>query len=186
MNSVFMNGLVTGISSMLQQSEQVNGKNGQTQGLTSEQKQDFAEVLTQAIAKSMTTNSLYGGSLYGNALTGLYGSGIYGNSLYGGLYGSLYGGLYGNNLYGSLYGNNLYGNLYGNSLYGYQPYSTSSVMNSVFSSKSKSGSASSSGSTSLSGVDQMKQEQREQIESKLKNSVAVQAYQNHMSMMGSR
>ncbi len=178
MNSVFMNGLVTGISSMLQQSEQVNGKNGQTQGLTSEQKQDFAEVLTQAIAKSMTTNSLYGGSLYGNALAGMYG-----NSLYGGLYGSLYGGLYGNNLYGSLYGNNLYGNLYGNSLYGYQPYSTSSVMNSVFSSKSKSESASSSGNTSLSSVDQMKQEQKEQIESKLKNSAAVQAYQNHMSMM---
>lgn len=157
MNSVFMSGLITGISSLLQQSEQVKG---QSNGLTNEQKQDFADVLVKAISDSTGKNSLLTNSLYGSGL-GLYGSSLYGSGL--GLYGS------------SLYGSGLYGS----------PYSSYSVMNNLFSEKSSGKTVQSVSNAASSDIEQMKQEQKSNIESRLNNSSAILAYKKHMSMMES-
>lgn len=195
-NSVAMNPVPENVSPLSGQNRQAKvGANG----LTSQQKQDFAEVLSQAILKSVEDSggrSIYGSS-YGNNLPGsLYGlySG-YGNSLLGNLYG-LYNGSYGNSLLGSLYGlyggsyggsllGSLYG-LYGNALYGYNPYGNYSVMNQLFSGKSSMNTGSSVPDISQSDASQTRQAHKNQIESKLRNSSAALLYQKHMAMMNNR
>lgn len=187
MDNVFMNGLVTGISSMLEQNSRVNGQNGKGTNTG----EDFAKVLGQVIADSLGTNS---GNVYGNmAYSGLYNTGLFGNSLYGS---SLYGGLFGSGLYGSgLYGSGLYGNsLYGSGLYG-MPFNNYALLSGLYSGKGAQSSSNVSGassssrtsdSTGVSGttnIEQIKQMQRNRVQARLVNSSAADAYKKHMAMM---
>ena len=181
MDNVFMNGLVTGISSMLEQNSRVNGQSGNKANSGTNTGEDFAKVLGQAIAGALGTNA---NSVYTNPVY----SGLYGNSLYSGLYGnSLYSGLYGNSLYGGLFGSSLYGNgLYGSSLYG-MPYGNYALMSGLYSANSGKGASSKtsevSGVSGSTNIEQIKQMQRNRVQARLVNSSAADAYKKHMAMM---
>lgn len=191
MDNVFMNGLVTGISSMLEQNSRVNGQSGNKANSGTNTGEDFAKVLGQAIADSLGTNT---NNVYGNmAYSGLYNTGLLGNSLYGS---SLYGGLFGSGLYGSgLYGSGLYGNsLYGSGLYG-MPFNNYALLSGLYSGKGAQGSSKVSGASSSSrtsgsigvsgttNIEQIKQMQRNRVQARLVNSSAADAYKKHMAMM---
>lgn len=172
MDNVFMNGLVTGISSMLEQNSRVNGQSGNKANSGTNTGEDFAKVLGQAIAGALGTNA----------------NSVYTNPVYSGLYGnSLYSGLYGNSLYGGLFGSSLYGNgLYGSSLYG-MPYGNYALMSGLYSANSGKGASSKtsevSGVSGSTNIEQIKQMQRNRVQARLVNSSAADAYKKHMAMM---